>query len=100
MHGSIRGDFLSTRGCEMTRRRTAEGHAVWCGWRRSVPGGAGGGGGGRSELVVLLWAAVGGGLGGGPLSFIPNSLDSLERVRGSEDPREALGDSVFRVLEL
>lgn len=68
--------------------------------RRSVPGGAGGGGGGRSELVVLLWAAVGGGLGGGPLSFIPNSLDSLERVRGSEDPREALGDSVFRVLEL
>lgn len=67
--------------------------------RRSVPGGAGGGGGGRSELVVLLWAAVGG-MGGGPLSFIPNSLDSLERVRGSEDPREALGDSVFRVLEL
>ena len=31
-------------------------------------------------------------------SFIPNSLDSLEN--GSEDPRETLGDSVFRVLEL
>lgn len=63
----------------------------------SVPDGRGGGGGGRSELV-LLWTALGG--FGGPLSFIPYSLDSLERVRGREDPREALGDSVFRVLEL
>lgn len=65
--------------------------------RCSVPDGIGGGGGGRSELV-LLWAALGG--LGGPLSFIPYSLDSLESVRGREDPREALGDSVFRVLEL
>lgn len=63
----------------------------------SVPDGIGGGGGGRSELV-LLWTALGG--LGGPLSFIPYSLDSLERVRGREDPREALGDSVFSVLEL
>lgn len=60
----------------------------------SIPDGIGGGGGGRSELV-LLWTAL-----GGPLSFIPYSLDSLERVRGREDPREAFGDSVFRVLEL
>lgn len=63
----------------------------------SVPDGIGGGGGGRSELV-LLWTALGGVVG--LLSFIPYSLDSLERVRGREDPREALGDSVFRVLEL
>lgn len=62
-----------------------------------VPDGIGGGGGGRSELV-LLWAALGG--MGGLLSFIPYSLDSLERGRGREDPREVLGDSVFRVLEL
>lgn len=59
-----------------------------------VPDGIGGGGGGRSELV-LLWAAL-----GGLLSFIPYSLDSLERGRGREDPREVLGDSVFSVLEL
>lgn len=63
----------------------------------SVPDGIGGGGGGRSELV-LLWAALGG--LGIPLSFIPYSLDSLERVRGREDPREVFGDSVFRVFEL
>lgn len=62
-----------------------------------VPDGIGGGRGGRSELV-LLWAALGG--MGGLLSFIPYSLDSLERGRGREDPREVLGDSVFRVLEL
>lgn len=63
----------------------------------SIPDGIGGGGGGRSELV-LLWTALGG--PGGPISFIPYSLDSLESVRGREDPREALGDSVFSVLEL
>lgn len=63
----------------------------------SVPDGIGGGRGGRSELV-LLWTALGGFVG--LLSFIPYSLDSLERVRGREDPREALGDSVLRVLEL
>ena len=63
----------------------------------SVPDGIGGGRGGRSELV-FLWTALGG--LGGPLSFIPYSLDSFERVRGREDPREALGDSVFSVLEL
>lgn len=62
-----------------------------------VPDGIGGGGGGRSELV-LLWTALGG--MGGLLSFIPYSLDSLERVRGREDPREVLGDSVFSVFEL
>lgn len=62
-----------------------------------VPDGRGGGGGGRSELV-LLWAALGG--TGALLSFIPYSLDSLERGRGSEEPRDVLGDSVFRVLEL
>lgn len=61
-----------------------------------VPDGIGGGGG-RSELV-LLGAALGG--WGGLLSFIPYSLDSLERGRGSEDPRDVLGDSVFSVLEL
>lgn len=60
----------------------------------SIPDGIGGSGGGRSELV-WLWTAL-----GGPLSFIPYSFDSLESERGSEDPREALGDSVFRVLEL
>lgn len=63
----------------------------------SVPDGIGGGRGGRSELV-LFWTALGG--LGGQQSFIPYSLDSLERVRGREDPREALGDSVFSVLEL
>lgn len=63
----------------------------------SVPDGRGGGRGGRSELV-LLWPALGGFVG--LLSFIPYSFDSLERVRGREDPREAFGDSVFRVLEL
>lgn len=62
-----------------------------------IPDGIGGGGGGRSELV-LLWTALEG--LGRPLSFIPYSLDSFEKVRGSEDPREALGDSVFKVLEL
>lgn len=31
-------------------------------------------------------------------SLIPYSFDSLEH--GSEDPRETLGESVFRVLEL
>lgn len=61
-----------------------------------VPDGIGGGGGGRSELV-LLWAALG---GMGLLSFIPYSLDSLERGRGREEPRDVLGDSVFSVLEL
>jgi len=60
----------------------------------SVPDGIGGGGGGRSEFV-WLWTPL-----GGPLSFIPNSFDSLESVRLREDPREALGDSVFSVLEL
>lgn len=66
-------------------------------WKCSIPDGIGGGGGGRSELV-LVWTALGG--LGGPLSFIPYNLDSLDRVRGREDPREALGDSVFSVLEL
>lgn len=65
--------------------------------KRSIPDGIGGGGGGRSELV-LLWTALEGLRG--PLSFIPYSLDSLERVRGREDPREAFGDSVLSVLEL
>lgn len=62
----------------------------------SVPDGIGGGGGG-SRLEVLLGAGFGVLVG---TSFIPNSLDSLERVLGREDPRDALGDSVFRVLEL
>lgn len=33
-------------------------------------------------------------------SFIPYSLDSLERVRGKDEPREVLGESLLRVLEL
>lgn len=77
------------------RLQTVTGHAGR--GELAVPDGRGGGGGGRRELV-LLWAAFGG--MGGLLSFIPYNLDSLERVRGREDPREALGDSVFRVLEL
>ena len=64
-----------------------------------VPEGRGGGGGGW-RVLVLPWAAEGGLGGSVGSSLIPNSLDSLERVRGSEDPREALGDSVFRFLEL
>lgn len=38
--------------------------------------------------------------GGAGASLIPYSLDSLERVLGREDPREALGESVFSILEL
>lgn len=38
--------------------------------------------------------------GGAGESLIPYSLDSLERVLGREDPREAMGDSVFSILEL
>lgn len=53
-------------------------------------------------MLVLLWTVQGKGgeEGGAALSFIPYSLDSLERVLGKEDPLEALGDSVFSVLEL
>lgn len=60
-----------------------------------VPEGRGGGGGDRSVLVLL--GAVGTELGE---SLIPYSLDSLESVLGKEDPREVLGESVFKVLEL
>lgn len=38
--------------------------------------------------------------GGAGASLIPYSLDSLERVLGREDPREALGESIFSILEL
>lgn len=33
-------------------------------------------------------------------SLIPYSLDSLEKVRGKDEPREVLGESLLRVLEL
>lgn len=58
-----------------------------------------GGGWGGSKVLVLLWTVLERG-GDVAVSFIPYSLDSLERVRGKEDPREVFGDSVFRVLEL
>lgn len=53
-------------------------------------------------MLVLLWTVQDKGGEGGDvaLSFIPYSLDSLESVLGKEDPLEALGDSVFSVLEL
>lgn len=57
-----------------------------------------GGGWGRSKVLVLLWVVLD--KGGVAVSFIPYNLDSLERVLGKEDPREAFGDSVFKVLEL
>lgn len=57
-----------------------------------------GGGWGGSKVLVLLWIVLE--RGDVAESFIPYSLDSLERVRGREDPREVFGDSVFRVLEL
>lgn len=65
----------------------------------SIPEGIGGGWGG-SKVLVLLWTVQGKGEGEAALSFIPDSLDSLDSVLGKEDPREALGDSVFSVLEL
>lgn len=58
-----------------------------------------GGGWGGSKVLVLLWIVLERG-GDVAVSFIPYSLDSLERVRGKEDPREVFGDSVFSVLEL
>lgn len=58
-----------------------------------------GGGWGGSKVLVLLWTVLEKG-GDVAVSFIPYSLDSLERVRGKEDPREVFGDSVFRVFEL
>lgn len=52
-------------------------------------------------MLVLLWTVQGKGEeGDAALSFIPYNLDSLESVLGKEDPLEALGDSVFNVLEL
>lgn len=51
-------------------------------------------------MLVLLWIVQDRGGGEAALSFIPESLDSLESVLGREDPLEALGDSVFSVLEL
>lgn len=66
-----------------------------------IPEGIGGGWGG-SKVLVLLWTVQGKGgeEGDAALSFIPYNLDSLESVLGKEDPLEALGDSVFNVLEL
>lgn len=57
-----------------------------------------GGGGGGNKVLVLLWTVLG--KGDVAVSFIPYSFDSFERVLGKEDPLEAFGDSVFRVLEL
>lgn len=66
----------------------------------SVPEGRGGGWGG-SKVLALLWTVQGRGGGGeAALSLIPDSLDSFESVLGKDDPLEALGDSVFSVLEL
>lgn len=58
-------------------------------------GGGGGGGGDRSVLVLPGAMATGPGR-----SLIPYSLDSLERVRGKDEPREVLGESLLKVLEL
>lgn len=58
-----------------------------------------GGGWGGSKVLVLLRIVLDKG-GDVAVSFIPYSLDSLERVLGKEDPREVFGDSVFKVLEL
>lgn len=38
--------------------------------------------------------------GGAGASLIPYSLDSLDRVLGKEEPRDALGESVFSIFEL
>lgn len=61
-----------------------------------VPDGRGGGGGGGGDRSVLVLP----GATGPGRSFIPYSLDSLERVRGKDEPREVLGESLLRVLEL
>ena len=61
--------------------------------RAAVPEGREGTGGAVRELVLLGTA-----LERPSTSFTPNGLGSLEN--GSEEPRETLGDSVFRVLEL
>lgn len=57
----------------------------------------GGGRGGGDRRVLVLPGAMATGLG---KSFIPHSLDSLERVLGKDEPREVLGESVLRILEL
>lgn len=57
-----------------------------------------GGGWGGSKVLVLLWIVLD--KRDVAVSFIPYSLDSLERVLGKDDPREVFGDSVFKVLEL
>ncbi len=62
--------------------------------RECVP--EGGGGGGERSVSVLSGPEA----GGAGASLIPYSLDSLESVLGRDDPREALGDSVFSILEL
>lgn len=58
-------------------------------------GGRGGGGGDRSVLVLPGAVATRPGR-----SLIPYSLDSLEKVRGKDEPREVLGESLLKVLEL
>lgn len=60
---------------------------------KSLPDGIGGGWGG-SKVLALLWVE------GMAVSFIPYNLDSLERVLGKDEPREAFGDSVFNIFEL
>lgn len=63
-----------------------------------VPEGRGGGGGSGGDRSVLV---LPGAMAAGPgRSLIPYSLDSLERVRGKDVPREVLGESLLRVLEL
>lgn len=63
-----------------------------------VPEGRGGGGGeGGVRSVLDLPGAVAIGPG---RSLIPYSVDSLESVRGNDEPREVLGESLLRVLEL
>lgn len=63
-----------------------------------VPEGRGrGGGGGGDRSVLVLPGAMATGPG---RSLIPYSLDSLEKVRGKDEPREVLGESLLRVLEL
>lgn len=63
-----------------------------------VPDGRGGGGGGGGDRSVLVLA---GAMTTEPgRSLIPYSLDSLERVRGKDEPREVLGESLLKVLEL
>lgn len=50
------------------------------------------------SVSALFWPGFG--ARAEPSSFMSNSLYSLDRIREREEPRDVLGDSVFRILEL